>query len=140
MELDVLLEILILLRQRDWAFSYKVRTHTRIGKHIYNIFLNHVLFILNGKFIVKVINNGYILLKNINKILNFIFSNARAKKFSSETLNLILNIPTAPSTDELEKIFYTLEQLEESKIKGIILLLLFYIYYFTVLIKFLYKI
>ncbi|GET50862.1 hypothetical protein GLOIN_2v1773466 [Rhizophagus irregularis DAOM 181602=DAOM 197198] len=43
--------------------------------------------------------------------------NARAKKFSSETLNLILNIPTAPSIGELEKIFYTLEQLEESKIK-----------------------
>ncbi|PKY31772.1 hypothetical protein RhiirB3_393557, partial [Rhizophagus irregularis] len=43
--------------------------------------------------------------------------NARAKKFSSETLNLILNISTAPSIGELEKIFYTLEQLEESKIK-----------------------
>ncbi|PKK79601.1 hypothetical protein RhiirC2_842449 [Rhizophagus irregularis] len=43
--------------------------------------------------------------------------NARAKKFSSETLNLILNIPTAPSIGKLEKIFYTLEQLEESKIK-----------------------
>ncbi|CAB4378388.1 unnamed protein product [Rhizophagus irregularis] len=43
--------------------------------------------------------------------------NVRAKKFSSETLNLILNIPTAPSIGELKKIFYTLEQLEESKIK-----------------------
>jgi hypothetical protein len=55
--------------------------------------------------------------------MHFIFiSNARAKKFSSEILNLILSIPTAPSLYELEEILQALEQVEEKKVKGMSLL------------------
>jgi len=66
------------------------------------------------------------LLKKNNLIAFFIISNVYAKRFSSEILNLILNIPIASSLEELEKIFYTLEQSEESKVKGI-LLFVFYL-------------
>ncbi|GET04687.1 hypothetical protein GLOIN_2v1545568 [Rhizophagus clarus] len=44
--------------------------------------------------------------------------NARTKKFSSETLKLISNIPIASSLNELETIFQTLEQVEDPKIKA----------------------
>jgi len=70
-----------------------------------------------------------ILLKSINNIF-FIFSNARSKRFSSETLNLILSIPIASSLYELEKILQTLEQVEEPKIKGTLLLLLLFFLFF----------
>jgi hypothetical protein len=75
------------------------------------------------------INYYYSIIKTYNINL-FLFSNARAKKFSTENLNLILNIPIAPSLYELEKILYTLEQSEEPKIKGIIYLFIhsFFVY------------
>ena len=66
------------------------------------------------------------MLKNINIFFIFI-SNAQAKKFSPEILNLILSIPIAPSFYELEEILQALEQVEEQKIKGILLLLIYFL-------------
>ena len=57
-------------------------------------------------------------------------SNAHAKKFSSEILNLILNIPIASSQDELEKIIHELDQSKEPKIKGNFFLLFYRIWEF----------
>jgi len=48
----------------------------------------------------------------------FIFSNVKAKHFSSEIYNVIMDIPTATSFNELQKIFNVLKKSDEPKIHG----------------------